>query len=119
MVYTENSAHFLTKETDTKESVLFQQNLDHDHPLLTWFSDQDEWEGWEKRADPVLHIDLTKIADLLLVAPLSANTMAKFSHGLADNLLSSVFRAWNFNQKPCIVAPAMNTQMYQSPITHF
>ena len=64
----------------------------------------------------MLHIDITKVADLLLVAPLSANTMGKFANGLADNLLTCVFRAWNF-QKPCIVAPAMNTQMYISPIT--
>lgn len=42
--------------------------------------------------------------------------MGKFANGLADNLLTSMFRAWNF-QKPCIVAPAMNTQMFISPIT--
>jgi len=56
----------------------------------------------------------------MLVAPLSANTLAKFSQGLCDNLLSSVFRCWDMRKesvKPVIVAPAMNTFMYEHPLT--
>lgn len=80
--------------------------------------DQDEWDGWNQRNDPVLHIELRKLADLLLISPLSANTMAKVSNGLSDNLLTSVFRCWDFkNKKPLLLAPAMNTLMYESPIT--
>jgi phosphopantothenoylcysteine decarboxylase len=55
---------------------------------------------------------------LLFIAPLSANTMAKLANGLCDNLLTSVFRCWDFkNKKPVLVAPAMNTLMYEHPIT--
>ena len=53
-------------------------------------------------------LQLRKWADVLLIAPLSANTLAKLSHGLADSLLTCVARAWDF-KKPMIVAPAMNT----------
>ena len=62
-------------------------------------------------------MELRKAADILLIAPLSANTMGKFANGLADNLLTNVFRAWDMKAESCIVAPAMNTMMYQSPIT--
>ena len=77
--------------------------------------DKDEWES--RSHDEPLHSDLREVADLLMVAPLSANTLGKFSTGIADNLISSIFRAWDIYGKPCIVAPAMNTLMYESPIT--
>ena len=69
-----------------------------------------------RRDDPVLHIAFRQWADLLIVAPLDANTLAKFALGLADNFLTCVFRAWDFAQ-PVILAPAMNTLMWQSPVT--
>ena len=62
-------------------------------------------------------MELRKVADILLIAPLSANTMGKLANGLTDNLLTFVFRAWDIKAESCIVAPAMNTMMYQSPIT--
>ncbi|MGE3820153.1 MAG: flavoprotein [Isosphaeraceae bacterium] len=83
-------------------------------PLLR---DADEWPGNQyQRDDPVLHIELRKWADVLVVAPLDANTLAKFALGLADNLLTCVFRAWDF-QRSVILAPAMNTLMWESPVT--
>jgi phosphopantothenoylcysteine decarboxylase len=83
-------------------------------PLLV---DQDEWPGTRyERNDPVLHIELRKWADLLIVAPLDANTLAKFALGISDNLLSCLFRAWDFS-RPVILAPAMNTLMWESPVT--
>lgn len=79
--------------------------------------DADEWPpGGYRRGDPVLHIELRKWADVLVVAPLDANTLAKFAVGLCDNLLSCVFRAWDFS-RPVVLAPAMNTLMWESPIT--
>ena len=58
------------------------------------------------------------MAKILVVAPLSANTMGKFANGLCDNLLSCVFRAWDFKSAgSVIVAPAMNTYMYEHPLT--
>lgn len=70
----------------------------------------------------ILHNELRKWADIMLIAPLSANTLAKIANGIADNLLTSIVRSWcpsTFQQvkKPIIVAPAMNTFMYTHPIT--
>lgn len=67
-------------------------------------------------ADP-LHIQLADWADVLVFAPLSANSLAKLSLGLADNLASRLFRAWNICEKPVIIAPAMNTKMWTHPAT--
>lgn len=50
----------------------------------------------------MLHIDLRRWADLMVIAPLSANTLAKLAGGLCDNLLTCVVRAWDF-EKPLLV----------------
>ncbi len=60
------------------------------------------------------HIELAKWADVLLVAPATANTIAKFSHGLADDLLSTLYLA---TSAPVFIAPAMNQQMWKAPAT--
>ncbi len=79
--------------------------------------DEDEWPApGYRRGDPVLHIELRNWADRLIVAPLDANTLAKFALGISDNFLTCVFRAWDF-AKPVFLAPAMNTLMWQSPVT--
>eukprot|EP01112_Ceratiomyxa_fruticulosa_P010890 TRINITY_DN2902_c0_g1_i4.p1 TRINITY_DN2902_c0_g1~~TRINITY_DN2902_c0_g1_i4.p1 ORF type:complete len:272 (+),score=50.72 TRINITY_DN2902_c0_g1_i4:107-817(+) len=80
------------------------------------YTDQDEWSKWKKIPDPVLHIELRRWADLFLIAPLSANSLAKLAFGLSDNLLTCVARAWDFN-KPLVLAPAMNTMMWDNPHT--
>ncbi len=59
------------------------------------------------------HISLSKKADLLLIAPLSANTLSKIANGIADNLLTSIVLAFN---KPIILCPAMNTNMWENAI---
>ena len=79
-------------------------------------SDDDEWARWNKVGDPVLHVDLREWADLLLIAPLGANTLAKLANGLCDDLLSCTARAWDLD-KPVVVAPAMNTAMWSHPMT--
>ncbi|XP_068814153.1 phosphopantothenoylcysteine decarboxylase isoform X2 [Struthio camelus] len=71
---------------------------------------------WKGRSDPVLHIDLRRWADLMLVAPLDANTLAKIANGICDNLLTCVIRAWDLS-KPLLFCPAMNTAMWEHPIT--
>ncbi|XP_018785986.1 PREDICTED: phosphopantothenoylcysteine decarboxylase [Bactrocera latifrons] len=76
-----------------------------------------EWSMWQRRGDPVLHIDLGKWADILLIAPLSANTLAKIATGICDNLLTCVVRAWDLH-KPLLFCPAMNTRMYDHPLTY-
>jgi phosphopantothenoylcysteine decarboxylase len=81
------------------------------------FRDVDEWPGrGYSRGDEVLHIKFRDWADILIVAPLDANTLAKFALGISDNFLTCVFRAWDFS-KPVILAPAMNTRMWESPVT--
>jgi phosphopantothenoylcysteine decarboxylase len=83
--------------------------------------DKDEWPGKQRgaiyqRGDPVLHIELRRWADLLLIAPLDANTLAKLANGLADNCLTCVWRAWDPG-RPVVLAPAMNTMMWDHPMT--
>jgi phosphopantothenoylcysteine synthetase/decarboxylase len=61
-------------------------------------------------------------ADILLVAPLSAHTLAKIAHGFCDDTVSCVIRAWDFGHgarpgKPLVLAPAMNTAMWEHPLT--
>jgi phosphopantothenoylcysteine decarboxylase / phosphopantothenate---cysteine ligase len=64
--------------------------------------------------DPISHLELVARCDVLCVAPASANTIAKLTHGLADNLLASAALA---NTAPLVVAPAMNNRMYEHPAT--
>ena len=64
--------------------------------------------------DPLSHLELVRRADLYLIAPASANTLAKLAHGLADNLLTTAALA---AKGPLVVAPAMNDAMYEHPAT--
>jgi phosphopantothenoylcysteine decarboxylase len=79
--------------------------------------DADEWPGDRyRRGDPVLHIELRRWADVLLIAPLDAHTLAKLALGLADNCLTCVYRAWE-RTRPVVLVPAMNTLMWEHPAT--
>ncbi|XP_028807115.1 probable phosphopantothenoylcysteine decarboxylase [Neltuma alba] len=80
------------------------------------YTDDDEWHSWNKLGDRVLHIELCRWADIMVIAPLSANTLGKIAGGLCDNLLTCVVRAWDYS-KPLFVAPAMNTLMWTNPFT--
>ena len=62
--------------------------------------------------DPLLHINLSKDNDLLLVAPATANIIGKMANGIADDLLSTLFCAF---YKRVVVAPAMNFHMLENP----
>lgn len=79
--------------------------------------DEVEWSSWSKMGDPVLHIELRRWADVLLIAPLDANTLAKMATGMCDNLVTCVTRAWDLN-KSLIFCPAMNTAMWNHPVTN-
>ena len=70
---------------------------------------------WDVRMpDSMAHIDLSRGADAVVVAPASADFLAKLAHGLADDLLSTLCLA---RDCPLIVAPAMNRQMWENPAT--
>ena len=64
--------------------------------------------------DPIAHITFSQSVDLLLVAPATANIIAKFANGVADDFLTSTYLASN---APVVVAPAMNTTMWNHPAT--
>jgi phosphopantothenoylcysteine decarboxylase / phosphopantothenate---cysteine ligase len=64
--------------------------------------------------DPLSHLELVRNADVFVIAPASANTIAKLAHGLADNLLTSAALAATC---PLLVAPAMNNHMWANPAT--
>jgi phosphopantothenoylcysteine decarboxylase/phosphopantothenate--cysteine ligase len=64
--------------------------------------------------DPLSHLELVANADVYVIAPASANTLAKLAHGLADNLVTSAALA---SRCPLLVAPAMNNHMYEHPAT--
>jgi len=66
--------------------------------------------------DPILHIELRRWADIVLIAPCSANTLAKIATGVCDNLVTSLLRALA-PTTPTYVYPAMNTSMYEHPLT--
>jgi phosphopantothenoylcysteine decarboxylase len=83
--------------------------------------DEDEWPGMEEgrrwqRGEPVHHIRLRRWGELLLIAPLDANTLAKLANGLCDNCLTCIWRAWE-PARPVVLAPAMNTLMWEHPAT--
>lgn len=74
------------------------------HPAYT---DENFWQPNHSRP---LHIDLGEWADLIVIAPLTANTLAKLAYGLADNLLTNTVLA---STCPVLLAPAMNTDMWE------
>jgi phosphopantothenoylcysteine synthetase/decarboxylase len=74
------------------------------NPVVTSLYDEDE--GWKP-----MHIDLADSADILLIAPATANVIAKLAHGIADDALSCIALALNPKAK-LLIAPAMNGKMW-------
>jgi phosphopantothenoylcysteine decarboxylase/phosphopantothenate--cysteine ligase len=72
----------------------------------------DQWDA--RMPNAMAHIDLSRSADLILVAPASADFLARVVHGLADDLLATMVLA---RDCPLLVAPAMNRQMWENPAT--
>src|SRR5438477_11979234 len=79
------------------------------HPVITDLYDEEE--GWKPA-----HIQLADEADLLLIAPATANNIAKLAHGLADDALTCIALALNPKAK-VLIAPAMNGKMWSHPAT--
>ncbi|KAG5498655.1 hypothetical protein JKF63_02941 [Porcisia hertigi] len=104
---TKAAFHFLRRAQPSRTGIPFQSII----------TDEQEWSEWQAMNDAVVHIELRQWADLVVIAPLNANTLAKMASGICDNLVSSVMRAWEVKQKPVILCPAMNTAMWMHPIT--
>lgn len=79
------------------------------HPVVTDLYDEEE--GWKPA-----HITLADTADLLIVAPATANVLAKMAHGLADDALTCIALALS-PQAKLLIAPAMNGKMWHHPAT--
>lgn len=105
VVFTESGYYFIKANEKARSEFI---NVLDDQDI---YRDSSEWPPTYDVGDTVPHIMLRDWADVILAAPLSANTMAKICYGLCDNLLTSVVRAWDHN-KPMIAAPAMNTKMW-------
>ena len=105
LVMTQQSEYFIKSEYKALEQL-----------GLTIYRDQEEWPRFEGKYQvdtPILHIEMRRWADYFVVAPLDANTLAKMSNGICDNLLTSIFRAWDWS-KPVLLCPAMNTMMWNN-----
>ena len=113
IVLTKAAARFLAGQSDEQpqlESLRESKNVDG------IYYDEDEWNRPWTRENGILHIELRRWANILAVAPLSANSMAKMTMGMADNLLLSVIRAWDTTieiedknkRKTIIVAPGFS-----------
>ena len=102
VIMTKNAAKFIspiTFETLTNRKCItdtFDRNYPADHPV------------------EVEHIALAKKADLVIVAPATANIIAKMAYGIADDMLTTTLLACTC---PVLVSPAMNTRMYEHPAT--
>jgi phosphopantothenoylcysteine synthetase/decarboxylase len=66
-------------------------------------------------APPVEHIELAQWPDVVAIAPATANVIGKIAHGIADDMLTTVVMA-TLPATPVVIAPAMNTRMWQNPI---
>ena len=95
---TEGATHFVTATTFQALSG---------QPVYT-----DQWDA--RMPNAMAHIDLSRSADLILVAPASADFLARIAHGMADDLLATMVLA---RDCPLLVAPAMNRQMWENPAT--
>ncbi|KAG9315953.1 flavoprotein [Chiua virens] len=100
----------------TKQSLAFFNRADVEQAGARVWTDDDEWSGTYTIGDPILHIELRRWADIVLVAPCSANTLAKIAAGICDNLVTSLLRALA-PTTPTYIFPAMNTLMYEHPLT--
>lgn len=141
LVVTKAASHFLRGLKIHKDVKIWRDedewaNFTEWHATTTTASTLEPHMASKKQKNPyekmILHNELRKWADIMLIAPLSANTLAKLANGLSDNLLTSIVRCWGpgacaaptsapngqkITKKPILVAPAMNTFMYTHPLT--
>jgi len=96
----------MTKESEELIKPIVFQSISENKVYCKLFDFVDTWE--------IEHISLAKEADLVLVAPATANIIAKIAAGICDDLLTCVILA---TKAPVLIAPAMNENMYRNKIT--
>lgn len=96
VILTETAEKFVTRLT-------FESILQH-----RIYTDDDMWKN------QTLHIGVSRNCDCILIAPATANTISKIAHGMCDNLVTNVI-AGRQRHVPCLVAPAMNREMWANP----
>ncbi|CAI8502592.1 unnamed protein product [Hanseniaspora opuntiae] len=103
----------------TKSALKFVSGLKISPHVKIWTDDDLSYLSNQpyKIGDPTLQVELRRWADVFVIAPLSANTLAKISNGISDNLLTNIVRGWPVSSTPLYLAPAMNTFMYIHPLT--
>lgn len=139
LIFTTSAANFLQGQSAEQPSIADIEALPNVDAV---YFDADEWAKPWVRGNKILHIELRRWADIMVIAPLSANELAKMTQGWSDNLLLSVVRAWDttgmvdpvrevpgvkwaeevtasrvMRKKRILVAPSMNTAMWMQPIT--
>jgi phosphopantothenoylcysteine decarboxylase len=137
LIFTASAAKFLEGQSAEQPSL---EEISKVKGVEGIYLDEDEWAIPWTRGAKILHIELRRWADIMVVAPLSANTMAKLVAGICDNLLLSTMRAWDISglldpphlvtgsegktvtfpttrKKIILVAAAMNTAMWFHPVT--
>jgi phosphopantothenoylcysteine decarboxylase / phosphopantothenate---cysteine ligase len=95
----------MTKSATEFITPLTLQTLTRNHVAIDTFDERDP--------SRIMHIDLADHADLVLVAPATANVIGKLANGLADDMLTSTILA---TEAPVVLAPAMNVHMYQNKL---
>ena len=129
VVISPSASNFLAGQS--REQPLLTSMLEKHH-VEGIYTDSDEWAKPWVRGDPILHIELRRWAHVMIVAPLSANSLAAMVNGISNGLVLSVLRAWDTEgwidspiklrdgsekKKAIFVAAAMNTAMWRHPVT--
>lgn len=131
VVLSDSATQFLQGQSDEQPHWGTLENIENVHGVCV---DRHEWREPWKRGNSILHIELRRWADLMVIAPLSANALAKMALGMSDTLVLSVARAWDTTgqidgvrpgilleggakRKTIMIAPAMNTAMFHHPAT--
>ena len=94
----------MTEHAQEFVSAMTFETLSHNPVITNMFHRDREWE--------VEHVSLAKSCEVVVVAPATANFIAKIAHGIADDMLSTTYLA---SKAPKIICPAMNTAMYEDP----
>ncbi|KAK3192787.1 hypothetical protein K4F52_001144 [Lecanicillium sp. MT-2017a] len=121
VILTKSAANFLSGQAPEQPTVASLASLPHVDGI---YQDEDETGTTWTRGRGILHINLRKWAHILVVAPLSANTLAKIANGISDSLLTDLIRAWDTTgladgqpHKRIVVCLAMNVAMWLHPVT--